>query len=318
MECYGGFEANAQNIRILTKLELKNDKYDGLNLTRAVLDGQLKYKDPYSKDKRKFIYADDIAKVYWASNDARSAVEGSKSSWQSFECQIMDWADDVAYAVHDLEDSIHAGYVGEFTFRDATLREGIIVDLYEKFRDYDIDIHKIWRDLIDGQILSINPDFMPFGGSGSRREQKSNRKKVTSYLINRYIQAASREQRAGSFDESVSQRYLYKLHIPIEFRVEVALINRIIWKVVIESPQVRTMEAKGRHIIRSLFSKFMEDNNVEFLLPDDWKEFLGDSNSERAKARVVSDYISGMTDDYAQWTFAKLFLPNQGSIYEVL
>ena len=62
----------------------------------------------------------------------------------------------------------------------------------------------------------------------------------------------------------------------------------------------------------------MEDNNVEFLLPDDWKEFLGDSNSERAKARVVSDYISGMTDDYAQWTFAKLFLPNQGSIYEVL
>ena len=61
----------------------------------------------------------------------------------------------------------------------------------------------------------------------------------------------------------------------------------------------------------------MRGDNANYLLPDDWKEYLKDDCSQRERARTVSDYICGMTDDYAQRTYAKLFLPNQGSIYDV-
>ena len=118
MKPYGGFEANAQNIRILTKLETKSDRYEGLNLTRATIDGQLKYKEAFDPSKKKFVYEEDTCLVDWASKDARTAVTESDpgKGWKSFECEIMDWADEVAYAVHDLEDSIHARYIEASTF----------------------------------------------------------------------------------------------------------------------------------------------------------------------------------------------------------
>ena len=88
-------------------------------------------------------------------------------------------------------------------------------------------------------------------------------------------------------------------------------------KFVIKSPQVQTLEEKGKHIIRSIFEKLMEGDNAYYLLPNEWSEFLKDGSTDEEKARVVSDFVSSMTDNYAQKTYAKLFLPNQGSIYEV-
>ena len=103
-------------------------------------------------------------------------------------------------------------------------------------------------------------------------------------------------------------RYLYSVEIPLECKVEVALINRIINKLVIQSPQVSIFEEKGKHIIRCLFLKLMENDNVHTLLPNDWKEYLRQDDSPANRARVVTDYISGMTDGYAQKAYARLFL----------
>ena len=111
MAPYGGFEANAQNIRVVTLLETKSEQYCGLNLTRAVMDGQLKYKTVFPGRSGKFVYGSDIQTVRWASATARAVATDLDPDAQSFECQIMDWADDVAYAVHDLEDSVHAQFV---------------------------------------------------------------------------------------------------------------------------------------------------------------------------------------------------------------
>ena len=95
-------------------------------------------------------------------------------------------------------------------------------------------------------------------------------------------------------------------------------MKTLIRKAVIESPQVRTLEHKGRHMIKSLFCTLMREDNIEALLPEDWRERLGSKYSKKKKARVVCDYISGMTDDYVQKTYARLFLPDRGSIYELL
>ena len=337
MKPYGGFEANAQNVRIITKLESKSQRYDGLNLTRAVIDGQMKYKKSFDRskdkvdkersdsgqhnrdqiDKNKFVYENDLKLVEWASKEARTTVTGSSDGWKSFECEIMDWADEVAYAVHDLEDSIHTGYIDARTLNNKSLISDIIAKVKEKFEDCAVDVTRVCEELIE-LIRQQNPDFRPFVPVSSPRQQKANRKGLTSYLIGRYIKHTVRAERGEANDEPISYRYLYTVQIPIEYRVEVSLINRLIRKLVIESPQIRALEEKGKHIIRCLFLKFMRENNADYLLPYDWKGYLEGDDSRQNRARVVSDYISGMTDDYAQKTYAKLFMPNYGSVYEVL
>ena len=233
----------------------------------------------------------------------------------------MDWADEVAYAVHDLEDSIHAGYIGASTFRGQAevgpRIAGIVESVSEKFGDYSVNVSEVYEEL-NACILRENPSFQPLWTAATLKEQKSNRKNLTSFLIGRYIKATSRRERADVPKDTISQRYFYAIYIPVKYKVEVALINGLIKEFVIDSPQVRTLEEKGKYIIRSLFSKFMEKDNAKFLLPDDWKGYLPANPTERNKARVVSDYLAGMTDDYAQKLYSKLFLPNQGSVFEVL
>ena len=315
---YGGFEANAQNIRILTKLESRNNKYDGLNLTRAVLDGQLKYKnafsldaDPSSLQGRKFIYQEDAQVAEWASREAQASC-ALDSSTKSFECEIMDWADDIAYAVHDLEDSIHARYIDASAFHHNNSR--VERSVQSKFQESDVStIYASLRDI----VLTVNPDFRLLGTPGDARQRKVDRKRLTSFLIQRYIQAAHRNKRDSLVRNPISNRYLYTVHVEEWYRVEVAIINGLIRELVLDAPQVRTLEEKGKHIIRSMFLKLMRHDNADYLLPDDWKGYLEGGCSRNERARVVCDYICGMTDDYAQKTYARLFLPNQGSIYDV-
>ena len=175
----------------------------------------------------------------------------------------------------------------------------------------------MYEELID-RIVKENTSFQHFSPVQTLKEQKVNRKKLTSYLIGRYIRAANRNERADVPKDVISQRYFYSLSIPINFRVEVTLINRIIREFVIDSPQVQTFEEKGKHIVRCLFLKFMEKDKAKRLLPDDWKGYLPANPTKKATARVVSDYLAGMTDDYAQKLYAKLYLPRQGSVFEVL
>ena len=316
MEQYGGFEANAQNIRILTKLETKSDKYEGLNLTRAVVDGQMKYKNEYKKGERKFVYSDDVEFIRWASEEACRAVGVTHMKVQSFECQVMDWADKVAYAVHDLEDSIRAGYIDSTTFYDP-MKDEVLAEVGEKHKCSGINVMDVYEGLLE-IIMRENPELRPAPLPEREKRLRAARKRLTSFLISRYIRAGSRVERPGARSHEMSERYYWEFYVPLEFQIEVAIINAFIRRFVIQAPQIRALEEKGKYMIECLFKKLMDGDNAVYLLPRAWQADVRAASDDLARARIVSDYISGMTDNYAQKTFAKLFLPNQGSIYDVM
>ncbi|HEY4314990.1 MAG TPA: deoxyguanosinetriphosphate triphosphohydrolase, partial [Actinomycetes bacterium] len=122
----GGFEGNAQSLRILTRLEAKAFAPDGrsvgLNLTRASLDAAGKYPWPRSEGRRKYgVYDDDLDVFRWLRT-------GAPEGRLCVEAQVMDWSDDIAYSVHDLEDAVEAGHLELDSLHDRSDR-AVLVEL---------------------------------------------------------------------------------------------------------------------------------------------------------------------------------------------
>ena len=138
---------------------------------------------------------------------------------------------------------------------------------------------------------------------------------LTSDLIGRYISTAERHDRTEDRGNVKSVRYLYKVHIPIWSRIEVTLIKRLVWRVVMQSPQVKTLEAKACQILRALFERHIKDDGY-YLLPEDWRELFSPHQALEAQGRKVSNYISGMTDDHAEKLYSRLFLPKHGTVFD--
>ncbi len=120
----GGFEGNAQSLRILSRLETKMLDDDGasvgLNLTRATLDAATKYPWTRSPERPKYgVYADDLGAFEWLR-------EGAPEGRRCIEAQVMDWADDIAYSVHDFEDAIHAGHLELDSLHDPVERKALL------------------------------------------------------------------------------------------------------------------------------------------------------------------------------------------------
>lgn len=328
MKSYGGFEANAQNIRILTQLEKKSSKREkmsrektnadyGLDLTRATLDGQMKYKVPFDPSRSKFYYREDQEIVEWAS---KGACPDSMAI--SFECQIMDWADEVAYSVHDFEDGIHSGFITAKLLHGSKLRDTVISKTEKKLRGTDEHtiltsetgvVAGIWERLMC-ELKQYYRDFQLNGPHQeyARNELKCHRKELTSHFISKFIKSARLEEQ-----EARAERYRFRMKICPEIRAEQLILNYIVHELVMESAAVLTLEEKGRHIIRELFGVLMEEGKTSKLLPADWKEGLDGATKDCEKARVVCDYLSGMTDIHAQRMYARLFLPHAGSIHDL-
>ena len=316
MKPYGGFEANAQNLRILTRLENKSVDYLGLNLSRAVIDGQLKYKELFQDGLDKFVYEDDRELISWASEEASRNFSETWRSLRSFECEIMNLADDIAFSVHDLEDSIHAAYISA----DALVREDQRIGRVLREVDRDtigvgIDVCRVYCELtriVAGYIDPSNQDH----STSLHRGRKSRRKQLTSYLIGRYINAASRETRGSLVPGAVSNRYRYSVGMPREYQVEIKILRELVSELVIRSAQVVTLEEKAKYIVSKLFEKFSSEKGYD-LLPDDWRELADQGGGDSSLERVACDYISGMTDEYALKTYSRLFLPGQGSVFDI-
>ena len=292
LDC-GGFEGNAQSFRLLTRIEAKTvdsqGKSIGLNLTRASLDAATKYPWPRAQNPRKFgVYDDDVEIFNWMRKEAPS---GRKC----IEAQIMDWSDDCAYSVHDLEDAIFAGQVAVKNFdRDFDT-------LYlEMTNSYGSDATKDEAAQALGRLqkLSCWPIDFDRTHKGLARLKDS-----TSQLIGRFVLAAELETRKVHGDGPLT-RYSANLEIPREQVVEVDFLKSVAGHYLISAAASQERYAKQQVVIHELVEMLFEAAPAELdpIFEDDWKRATNDSE----KLRIVIDQIASLTDPGAYALHAHL------------
>ncbi|MEN2998315.1 MAG: dGTP triphosphohydrolase [Brevinematia bacterium] len=290
---FEGFDANAHNIIILCFLETKiEDK--GLNLTRATLDGLLKYKTTKNENKQKFLYTYDFFSSIITWIDPNWLSNKPIENKRSIECQIVNWADSSAYSVHDLEDGIKSGLLKSHFFNNSLLEKVI-----KHFREPPDKIERIF-----GRVRKI-VEFIE--NSPSEVERKRRLKAITSKLINDFVMGVELEK----VDEK-NTRYSYKLKIRENVKLKNRVLRAIEDELIYKSKNILRTREKCEMIIEKLFEVFT-DKNARNLYPREYQEYwdrFNANNSEEWRVRLACWYIAGMTDNFAIKTYKEFFDPN--------
>jgi dGTPase len=284
----GGFEGNAQNLRILSRLEAKvitaDGRSAGLNLTRAQLDATTKYPWTRRPGTPKFgAYADDLPVFSWVRMGAPTEPV------KCFEAQIMDWSDDVAYSVHDLEDAIYGGHVDP----KVLLIEAERTALFERSRGYapDAEPEELAAALDRLQAL----EWWPAEYDRSFAAQ-AGLKRAASELIGRFCLAVVRATRA-EFGPGPHTRYNAHLVVPRPIRLENAVLKAVAARYVMETEHAFALRAQQAELIRQLVQLLsLRPDQLEPAFHASWSEAPDDS----ARLRVVVDQIASLTDASAQ------------------
>ncbi len=302
MRDYGGFESNAQTFRIVTRLEHKHIAYTGLNLTYPSLDGLLKYKTCINTQALKSARRAPLKGYYATDRDLVEAITCLTGSGQqrSLECQIMDVADDIAYSVHDLEDSLQAGLITVADFHRFPAQR-LVPEVNVKL--------SVWRQTIDAE--TVRTVLAQIAAQLESLEQTAGRaahKMLTRDLISTFASTVSRQQ-DGRIDAAFSERG------------QIEVLKAFESQKVIHNPRVNTLSYKGKEILARLFRVLDQGPESVGLLPEEWGEHYQRAlheGDEPARKRVICDFLSGMTDSYAARFYSRLFVPGEGSFYEML
>ena len=292
-EDFGGFEGNAQSFRLLVRLEAKTvdseGKSVGLNLTRASLDGSTKYPWPRSQNSRKFgVYNEDLEVFTWMRT-------GAPIDKKCIEAQIMDWSDDCAYSVHDLEDAIFTNQVSVKNFeKDFQELHTVMV------RDYGSDATE--QEAVQAHQRLSALSAWPHYYDGTHRSL-ARLKDSTSQLIGRFVLAAELETRKVHGDGPLS-RYSADLVIPRDQVIEVDFLKAIAGHYLINAPLSQERYAKQQIIIREIVEMLLASapRELDSFFLKAWNE----AGDETARMRVIIDQVAALTDPGAYALHARL------------
>jgi dGTPase len=272
----GGFEGNAQTLRLLTRLETKVPGA-GLNLTRASLDAVLKYPWPEPPGGGKYnYYADDAPAFSWIR-------EGAPGQRRCLEAQIMDWADDVAYSVHDLEDGLNAGLITFAQLHDPAERALVAEVALSWYLDPgEVSVAELTTVFDDLMTL----DCWPKTFDGGPDAQDSTRANCT----------------AGSL-----HRYACDLVVPRRQRLECALLKAVAAHYVMTREGAAALQARERELIAELAATIQigAPNTLDPLFRPAWLSAPDDPS----RRRVVIDQVASLTDTSAQAWHHRLTTP---------
>ena len=349
MRPHGGFEGNAQTLRILTSVEKKlvNMGADmssdfGLDLTFRTLASVLKYDNKIEIRE----VSDSLVKGYYSSEaDLVQKIKDNVSpgfkpeKFKTLECSIMDLADDIAYSTYDLEDSLHARFVSPILLlealqsdkdiQDSVLEEtnkALVEQQYEKI-DAEGMLQKV-ADIFGITSLIEMEKYLPEAKTEQEISFVTRLRAVgyhnfdENFIRDELLRSRFTADRIGRLISAV--KLVYNAEQPVFSSVKLtrsALLNVEILKhlnyaLVIRSPRLAVVQYRGKDIVKDLFGAVIESNGE--LLAGAWKvEYRKAGEDERKKYRVVCDFISSMTDSYAVEYHDSLF-GNGKNIYKPL
>jgi dGTPase len=311
---WGGFEGNAQSFRIVTFLALRDEEYRGLNLTRRTLSAVLKY--PWLQDVSKIKKKEKWGAYASEREIFEFARVGSDDDARSLEAAIMDWSDDVTYAVHDLEDFFRLGLIplDRLGSADPEERLRFTASFYQDRKRTNV-LSKFSDDHLDARDLEAAVDRLftastaPLGLIGHYRGSeldRTNLRAQASFLIGRFIAAASRK------DE--------ELLIPKDQRAEVAVLKELAWFYVITDPSLSTIQHGQQKVIRELHSIYIRaasgSGRDRHLFPLAQRELLAGTRDAGQARRVATDFVAGLTEPMAYELHHRLTGVTRGSILD--
>lgn len=324
MRHHGGFEGNAQTLRILAKLgEYTPD--NGIDLSRRASLGVLKYpaiyedvvntnaayqsllSNPEVTDFKtwnmrpwhppKSIYQEEETLFNWILSPFSQAdrqlftqltpcEEGhARTQFKALDTTIMELADDIAYGIHDLEDAVAMKMVSRDLWQAEVMENAAFTD------------NPLWEDVMTERLFS-----------GSSKARKHAVSKMVGIMVEHVFIAEN-----SNFEHPLLR---YQACLPDAQARILDLLKRFVFKNVITIPEVKGMEYKGQLIVLDLFKAL--EANADRLLPTNTYRKVQAAQTERERKRIISDYISGMTNTYASRLYEKLFLPMRGSIFDPL
>lgn len=271
MEGFGGFDHNAQTIRILTHLENRYAEFDGLNLTWEVLEGIAKHNgplvgQPHSKPLPRAL------KYYLEQQDL------SLGEFSSLEAQVAAIADDIAYNNHDIDDGMRAGFFKLDDLKDLPLLGDIIRDLTGKHPMISIQriSHEVLRRLMSAMVSDV---------------LATTRANLKQYNI--------------QTPEDVRSAGRMLVHFSPEMEVVHRSLKTYLFKNVYRHYKVNRMTSKARRVVKELFDFFLAEPNC---LPSVWYAQT-DGAGTQVTAELIADFIAGMTDRFALDEHARIFDP---------
>ncbi|MFD6097012.1 deoxyguanosinetriphosphate triphosphohydrolase [Nocardiopsis flavescens] len=296
----GGFEGNAQSLRLLVRLEGKvidpAGESVGLNLTRATLDATVKY--PWHRggggDTHKFnCYPDDTAVFSWLR-------EGAPDGRTCFEAQVMDWADDVAYSVHDVEDALHAGLVSMAALHSPAERAEVVRIAADRYCDPadpadPAELDEVLTGLLAAPVwpAEFTGDLVSLAGL----------KNLTSELIGRFCRAAEQATRRAHGPGRLT-RYGATLIVPRRALLECALLKAVAAHFVMAREEALAYQARERLLITELVDALWK--NAPQALDPQFRAAFNAAPDESAALRAVIDQVASLTDTSAIALHARL------------
>jgi len=268
MEPFGGFDHNVQTFRVVTKLERRYPRWDGLNLTWETLEGVIKHNGPVT---------DKLAKPSWSAiSEFDAEYDLGLDSWASAEAQCAALADDIAYNNHDVDDGVQAGLFHLKELLDVPLIGPILHGVFQECQDLDHGIVRL--EAVRRMIGAMINDVM---GETQARVLRTG---VASADDVRHLDHA-----LVSFSRDMAEDLA---------RLREFLMSRMYrhWK-------VNRTRSQARRILAEMFQLFMAEPDV---LPTEWYA-RAQNRDEAGRARVVCDYIAGMTDRFAIEEHRRLF-----------
>lgn len=300
-EEFGGFEGNAQTLRLLTRLEPKvvgEDRSYGLNLSRAVVDAAIKYpwrrgEGPNPASSKFGAYEDDLPVFEWARRDA-------PSQRTCVEAQVMDIADDIGYSVHDVEDAVTEG----------TLPLGRLSDRME--RDAALYVVQDWYapdeslDALDAALTRLESQPWWITDFDGRSRSAAALKDMTSQLIGRFTHAVATATREAYSAASLT-RYDGNVVVPEDTRLEIGVLKGLAAAYVMSAEIQQPVYVQQEQIIRELYAQLW-NTGTTYLSPL-FQELWEAAPDDDARRRVVVDQIASYTDVSARRLHASLYNP---------